>query len=133
MVAAAVAALLRGCNGSEDQVLGTVVSRRSAAELDQMVTCLADLLPLRIAVRDGDSFAELMRSAKVAVSETLAHRSIPFSVLLREIASSRDLRMPPLCQVVLVVDDIPKVSLDMPEVWVERLYVHSGICKLTSR
>lgn len=129
VAAAAVATLLRGCNGSPDQVLGTVVSRRGAVGLDHMLTCLADLLPLRMLVRAEDSFAELIKSTKLVVCETLAHRDIPFSLLLRETGGSRSLRRPPLCQVVLVVDDIPKVRLGMPGIRAERLYVHSGICK----
>jgi hypothetical protein len=129
VAAAAVAAWLWGCNGSRDQVLGTVVSRRGAIGLDQMFTCLADLLPLRMLVRAEDSFAELIKSTKLVVSETLAHRGIPFSVLLREAGGTRSSRRPLLCQVILVVDDIPKARLDMPAVRAERLYVHSGICK----
>lgn len=129
VLAAAAAALLAACNGAPDQVLGTVVSRRGAAGLDQMVTCLADLLPLRLRVPRADSFGELLRSARLVVTETVAHRDVPFSVLLRETGGSRSSTRPAICQLVLVVDDVPRAGLDLPGVQAERLYVHSGIAK----
>jgi hypothetical protein len=129
VAAAAVAALLWGCNGSEDQVLGTPVSRRGAVNVNLMFTCLTDLLPLRLHVRAEDSFGELIKSTKLAISGTLAHRDIPFSHLLRECGYPRSSPRPLLCQVILVVDDIPKADLDLPGLRAERLYVNSGISK----
>jgi hypothetical protein len=130
IAAAGLAALLQVCNGSADQMLGTVVSRRGAASLDQMFTCLADLLPLRLQVRTEESFAELVGRTKRVVADAVAHRDLPFSTLLREMGGPRTSHRPLLCQVGLVIDDIPKVSLDMPGVQVERLHVPSGIVKM---
>jgi Condensation domain len=129
VVASAAAVLLRGFNGSDDQVLGTVVSRRGTAGLDQMLTCLTDLLPLPLKVRKEDSFAEVVRFAKRAVSETVAHRDIPFSALVRELGYPRNPASSPLCQVTLVIDDVPGAELNLPGIQAERLYVHPGISK----
>jgi hypothetical protein len=129
LLAAAVTTLLCAYNGSSDQVLGTVVSRRGPAGLDQMITYLASLMPLRQRVRAEEGFGALVASTKQVVTDTIAHRDIPFPVMLNEIEWPRSFTRPPLCQVVLVVDDVPRYPLDLPGVSAERLSVHQGIAK----
>lgn len=130
LLAAAVTVLLCAYNGSSDQVLGTIVSRRGPAGLDQMITYLASLMPLRQRVRADEGFHALVASTKQVVTDTVAHRDIPFPAMLRGLGRPRNLRRPPLCQVVLVVDDVPRCPLELPGVTVERLHVHQGIAKV---
>lgn len=129
LLAATLTALLHAYNGSPDQVLGIVVSRRGPAELNQMIMCLADLMPMRQRVRPEEGFAELVASTKDAVTGALAHRDLPFWLLLKELEWPTNFSRPPLCQVVLVVDDVPRPRLQLPDVRAERLYVHSGKSK----
>lgn len=130
LLAAVVTALLCAYNGSYDQVLGTTVSRRGQAGLDQMITCLTGLMPLRQRVRAEEGFGALVASTKQVVTGTVAHRDIPFSIMLRELGWPRNFSRPPLCQVVLVVDDVPRRPLGLPGVTTERLHVHSGVSKV---
>jgi hypothetical protein len=129
LLAAAVTALLCAYNGSSDQVLGAIVSRRGPAGLDQMITYLASLMPLRQRVRAEEGFSALVASTKQVVTDTVAHRDIPFPIMLNELGWPRNFSRPPLCQVVLVVDDVPKCPLELPGVTTERLDVHQGISK----
>jgi condensation domain-containing protein len=130
VLAAGVTALLFARNGCADQVLGTIVSRRGSAGLDQMFTCLTGILPLRQRISADESFSSLAAATKQVVTGTLAHRDLPFSVLLNQLSWPRNYRRPPLCQVVLVVDDVPRVPLELPGVAAEVLYVPTGIAKV---
>jgi hypothetical protein len=130
VLAAAVTALLHARNGSPDQVLGTTVSRRGQAGLDQMITCLTGVMPLRLQLRAEEGFGALVASARGVVAGALAHRDVPFSAILSGLRWPRNLPRPPLCQVVLVVDDVPRCALELPGVRAERLHVHSGIVKV---
>jgi hypothetical protein len=130
VLAAAVTALLYAYNGSPDQVLGTIVSRRGAAGLDQMITYLGSLMPLRQQVRADESFGALVATTKQVVTDTVAHRDLPFSAMLSEVRWPRSFSRPPMCQVVLVVDDVPRSPLRLPGVTAERLHVHQGIAKV---
>lgn len=130
LLAAAVTVLLCASNGSSDQVLGTIVSRRGPAGLDQMITYLASLMPLRQRVRPEEGFGALVASTKQVVTDTVAHRDIPLSLMLSELGWPRNFSRPPLCQVVLVVDDVPRCPLGLPGVTTERLHVHQGIAKV---
>jgi hypothetical protein len=129
LLAAAGTALLCAYNGSSDQVLGAVVSRRGPADLDQMITYLASLMPLRQRVPLEEGFGALVASTKQVVTDTVAHRDIPLPIMLKELGWPRNFSRPPLCQVTLVVDDVPKCPLELPGVTTERLDVHQGISK----
>ncbi len=130
VLAAAVTALLYADNGSCDQVLGAIVSRRGSAGLDQMITCLTGLLPLRLRFRADEGFGALVAATKQIVTDTVAHRDIPLPMILRQVGWPRSFSRPPLCQVVLVVDDVPRSRLELPGVTAERLDVPSGVAKV---
>ncbi|HUC59875.1 MAG TPA: condensation domain-containing protein [Streptosporangiaceae bacterium] len=130
VLAAAVTALLWACNGSAEQIVGAAVSRRGMAGLDQMITCLTGILPLRQQVSAEEGFGALVASTKQVVTSTVAHRDLPFPAIVSALSRPRNLRRPPLCQVVLVVDDVPRCDLALPGVTAERLHVHTGIVKV---
>ncbi|HEX5402930.1 MAG TPA: condensation domain-containing protein [Pseudonocardiaceae bacterium] len=126
--AAALTALLCHYNGTTEAILGTPVSHRDAA-LDHLVGCLTDLLPLRLAVRDIDSFADLVTSTRTVVWEAVANKAIPYTALISRAVARRELGTLPLCQTVLVMDDAGGPPFTLPDVTAERLYPHSGMAK----
>lgn len=128
VLSAALTALVCARSGSPDLIIGTPISRRGAADLDCLIGCLTDLLPLRQVVRPGESFADLVESTREVVWEAVAHRDIPYSAIVAGAIARRDLRMSPLCPVVVVVDDA-RLPLDLPGVKAERLYAFSGATK----
>jgi hypothetical protein len=127
LFAAATGALLAAGTGASDLLVGTAVSRRWSGELDRMVACLSQVMPLCLRVDPGRSFAELTAEVKRAVNETMAHGDIPVAEL------TRHLRRPgagaaPLARTVLVLDD-DAAGLDLPGITAERLHVPSGAAK----
>jgi hypothetical protein len=129
---AALAALLDEGNGSGDQIIGTPVSRRGAADLDRLMGCLTELLPLRLTIRAGDSFTDLVRSTRDTVWEAVAHRDIPYAAIVAGAIARKDLRTSPLCQTVVVVDDA-RLPLDMRGLTTERIYADPGSTKFDLR
>jgi hypothetical protein len=118
-----------GEDAASDLIIGTPVSRRGAASLDGIIGYLTDLLPLRAEVRDDESFTDLVASVRAALLEAMAHRDLPYTELLARAVPRKQRRGSPLCPVVLVVDDAPRVPLNLPGLRAERLYVHPGTCK----
>jgi Condensation domain len=125
VLAATAIALLCGYNGTSEVILGASVSRRGDASLDGLMGCLTGVLPLRQAVRPDQSFADLITSVRSTVLGAFAHRDIPYTLVAR--AAGR--RYAPLCQTVIVVDDAPRLRLELPGLTAERLYVPSGTSK----
>jgi hypothetical protein len=127
LFAAATSALLAAGTGSTEVIMGTPVSRRGSAELDRMVAYLGQVLPLRVRVDPGQSFAELAAQVKRVAAEAMAHRDITVAELARQ------LRRPgagtaPLIRTTLVLDD-DAAGLDLPGISAERLHVPSGAAK----
>jgi hypothetical protein len=128
-MAAALAALLHGYTGADDLIVGTAVSARGPAELDPLIGCLTNLLPLRLRGVRGQSFAGLVAITRQALYSAMAHGSIPYSHLVRETVTSEVMSKVPLCPTMIGVDDAARVPLDLPGVTAERLYVHPGTAK----
>jgi len=128
VLAAALTALVSSRNGSNDLIIGTPVSRRGSADLDAMMGCLTDLLPLRQVIRPGDSFADLVESTRKVVWEAVEHRDIAYSEIVAGAVARKELRRSPLCPTVLVVDDA-RLPLDMRGLKAERLYLYPPATK----
>ncbi|OEJ21342.1 hypothetical protein AS594_37755 [Streptomyces agglomeratus] len=126
---AGVTALLHRHGAGDDIVVGTPVSRRGNADLDSVMGCLSDLMPLRIDVAADASFRDLVRSVRSEALGMLRHRDISFGELVRRTVTAEQLGRFPLFQTVVQVNDSPGPGLELPGVTAERLYAHSGTAK----
>lgn len=127
--AAALAVLLCRRGEAGEAIIGTPVSRRGPASMDGLVGCLTGLLPLRLPVGPGETFASLVAAARQEVWAAVAHQNLPYPDLVAKAVSRRDLGRQPLCQAVLVLDDVRQAPLPLPGLTAERLYLPSGTAK----
>ncbi|MET8232725.1 condensation domain-containing protein [Micromonospora sp. NPDC005298] len=121
--AAAMAALLWQYGESDEVIFGTPVSLRGTAAVDDMIGYLCNLLPLRLTVSPSTSFRALANATRAEVLGAMAHRSVPFSHLVRMSGRKADDGLPLLCDVFLVVDDMTWEPLALPGLAVERIYI----------
>ncbi|MER7736506.1 amino acid adenylation domain-containing protein [Streptomyces erythrochromogenes] len=126
---AAVTALLHRHGAGDDIVVGTPVSRRGNADLDSVMGCLSDLMPLRTDVNGDASFRDLVRSVRSEALGMLRHRDVPFGELVRRTVTAEQLGRFPLFQTVVQVNDAPAPALELPGIMAERLHVHPGTAK----
>ncbi|WP_055494254.1 non-ribosomal peptide synthetase [Streptomyces sp. TP-A0356] len=129
VLAAALTALTGRLTDQDDLVIGTPVSRRDRLELEPVVGCLTDVMPLRQRLRPGLTFRELVADTAAVVRDAMAHRRVPHSRLVRELGRPRTGSRFPLFQIVLTVDDAGGPGLRLPGVSTERLYPHNGTAK----
>ncbi|MEU0957092.1 amino acid adenylation domain-containing protein [Streptomyces niveus] len=129
VLAAALTALIGRHSGQEDLVIGTPVSRRDEPEIEDLIACLTDVLPLRGRPRHDRSFTDLVVEMKEHVRSAVRHKDVPYSHLVRELGVERTLSRFPLFQVVFAVDDAPPSALALPGVEAERFQVHGGTAK----
>ena len=122
-------ALVGRLSGQQDTVIGTPVSRRDAAELEPLIACLTDVMPIRARPTPQTSFAALVASVSQAVRNTIAHRNVSYRDLVRELVADWSLSGAPLFQIVLTVDDGPPPDLVLPGVTADQLSVHNGTAK----
>ncbi|WP_159054279.1 non-ribosomal peptide synthetase [Streptomyces sp. AS58] len=129
VLAAAVTALLSRHSGQQDVVLGAPVSRREGPELEPVIACLAEVLPLRQQVPPERTFKDLVLRTKATLRSIATHRDTPYTQLVAEAGVPRAGDRSPLFQVVLTVDDGPAPGLTLPGVSARRLYPHPGTAK----
>ncbi|GLZ75743.1 non-ribosomal peptide synthetase [Actinorhabdospora filicis] len=127
--AAALSALLARVGGHRDVVIGMPVSRRDDLSLLDMMACLTDVMPLRLDADPALPFGEFAAATRDGVRAVMAHRNIPGSQLVRELAGERGRSRFPLFQVALTVDDADSPGLALPGLTAERLYPHTGTAK----
>ncbi|WP_435260500.1 amino acid adenylation domain-containing protein [Streptomyces sp. 1222.5] len=129
VLATAITALLGLLSRQQDIVIGTPISRRDQSELEPMIACLTDVMPVRGHVLPDASFSDLVLATKSAVWGAVAHRDVSFGQLVRELGVDRTLARFPLFQVVFTVDDGDAPGLSLPGVVSERMFVHSDTAK----
>lgn len=95
---AAFHALHRRYSGQDDICIGTTVSNRDRAEVQNIVGLFVNTLALRVAVRDDDSFTSLVRRLRGVVLDAMAHQDVPFEAVVDAATTERSLAHTPIFQ-----------------------------------
>jgi amino acid adenylation domain-containing protein/FkbH-like protein len=110
----ALAVTLGKWTGQEDLVIGTVVAGRRRPEVDQVIGCFMNFLPIRARLGGVASGEEALQRVRAAVVEAQAHQDCPFERLVEAINPQRRLNQNPLYNVALVFQDFPSKPLHCP-------------------
>ncbi|MFJ1866041.1 amino acid adenylation domain-containing protein [Streptomyces sp. NPDC088097] len=129
VLAAALTALVARTSEQDDVIIGTPVSRRDEPDLEPLLACLTDVLPLRQGVHPEQPFTHLLRSTKATVWDAVTHRDIPFGHLVKALDTERDPARFPFFQVVLTVDDAAAPGLDLPGITSRPVRADHGTAK----
>ncbi|MDE3154023.1 MAG: amino acid adenylation domain-containing protein, partial [Acidobacteriota bacterium] len=113
-VLGSIAWLLGRLSGQADISVGMPVEGRGHPALEPPVGFFANTLPLRLALRGTDSFADLLRQCRDKVAQALDHQVYPFDRLVDELRLDRDLGRSPLFDVMVVLQEAgtPDLILD---------------------
>jgi amino acid adenylation domain-containing protein len=104
---AAFAAVLSRYSGQDDVVIGSPVANRQEGESEGLVGFFVNTLCLRVRVRAGESFGELLARVRRTALEAYEHQDVPFERVVEELAPERSLSTTPVFQVVLAVQNAP--------------------------
>ncbi|MFD6516679.1 amino acid adenylation domain-containing protein [Rhodococcus sp. NPDC060176] len=114
VVHAALAALMARHTGSSDVVVGTVVSGRTAPELDELVGMFAGTIVLRTEVDPSESFGQLVEQVRQRDVSAFAHAEMPFESLVDLIDPPRSRSRHPLFQVALSFQTVHPTTWSVP-------------------
>jgi amino acid adenylation domain-containing protein len=95
----AFGALLHRYTGQTDIILGTPTANREQPETERLIGFFVNMLPLRMDIEGRQSFKDLCAAVGRIVLEAQAHGDVPFEMLVAEVQPERDLRFPPIFQV----------------------------------
>ncbi|MDJ0004851.1 amino acid adenylation domain-containing protein [Rhodococcus fascians] len=82
ILAAASAIHLGRLSGQNDVAMLTAMGARSTQEQDRTVGMFVDTVPLRLRIREMDSFRDLLIRTRTAVLEAQAHSRLPFQDII---------------------------------------------------
>ncbi|WPB76990.1 amino acid adenylation domain-containing protein [Archangium violaceum] len=106
-------ALLHRYTRQESLTLGIPVANRGQREVEGVVGCFVNTLALRVDVRGGRPFTELLEQVRERTREALAHQELPFEKLVEHVQPPRDTSRSPLFQVMFSYDVAPEATLQL--------------------
>ncbi|HEV2395159.1 MAG TPA: amino acid adenylation domain-containing protein [Verrucomicrobiae bacterium] len=90
-----------------DLVIGTVVAGRTRRELEDIIGCFMNFLPLRAQIQGGETAEEILARARETALEAQAHQDCPFEKIVEAVNPQRGLNRNPLYNVGLLVQNFP--------------------------
>jgi FkbH-like protein len=105
MLAALKVALFKW-TGQADIVVGTVVANRNRAEIEPLVGCFMNFLPLRSQVSGNQTCQELLNQVKATVLEAYAQQDCPFDKIVEAIDVERRPNQNPIYNVAFLLQNI---------------------------
>ncbi|HYG61349.1 MAG TPA: amino acid adenylation domain-containing protein, partial [Thermoanaerobaculia bacterium] len=123
---AAFDVLLAQRSGRRDLLVGTPIAGRSHPEVEELIGCFVNLLPLRAEMSGDPSFRELLQQVRATTLEASLHQDLPFEALVDELGLERGLAHHPLVQVAFTFDEPRLETLEVPGMAVHPLRSEGG-------
>ena len=101
---AGFSAMLHRLTRQDDLVVGTPVAGQAAAGEQNLVGHGVNMLPLRLTILDGMTFADLIKAAQTVMLDGAEHQQMSYGALLKQLAIKRDPSRLPLINVVFNLD-----------------------------
>src|SRR5207249_6697142 len=126
---AGLATVLHRYSDQVDFVVGTPVAGRRRPELETLVGCFVNTLPLRADLSGDPSFRELLGRIHARTTSALEHQDVPFEKLVEELGVARDPSRSPLFQVMFALQNAPMCPLQLTGLRVEMRENHPPATK----
>jgi amino acid adenylation domain-containing protein/FkbH-like protein len=110
LMMAALKALLFRWSGQDDLVVGTITANRNRAEIEKLIGCFINFLPLRDRVSGEESVETLVQQVHRTVLAAFEHQECPFEKLVEAVNPQRSLNANPLFNVALLVQNFPEFA-----------------------
>lgn len=122
---AAFTVLLARYSGQRDICIGTPIANRTRAELEPLIGFFVNTLVLRTQINPTQPFLTLLEQVRTTALNAYAYQDIPFEHLVEVVNPTRQLSHTPLFQVMLVLQNAPMDSLQLPGLTLASIPVES--------
>lgn len=95
--------LLSRYSGQRQIVIGSPMANRNRAEVENLIGCMMNPLPLRVDLRGNPSFRTLLGRVREGCLASFANQDVPFDLLVRTLQPRRDTGHAPLFQSMLLL------------------------------
>lgn len=90
-----------------DLVLGTVVACRTRREVENLIGCFMNFLPVRATLTGVATGLDLLKQIRATILETQSHQDCPFEKIVEAVHPARSLAKNPLYNVALLLQNFP--------------------------
>ena len=118
--------LLRRVSKQDDIIVGAAFANRGdQEELDRVIGCFLNTLPLATNFENITNFSSLLKSVKEVMLEAYDNQEVPFERIVDAVCKERDHSYNPLFQVGFLLQE-PPVEINLPGLKCTPIDVHSG-------
>jgi amino acid adenylation domain-containing protein/non-ribosomal peptide synthase protein (TIGR01720 family) len=122
---AAFQTLLHRSTGQDELLVGTPVANRTRVEVERIIGMFFNLLAFRGDLAGDPPFPAHLARVREAALTAYLHQDLPFEKLLEELQPERQLSRTPLFQVTLVLQNAPRVAIELPGLTLTPLEIDS--------
>lgn len=133
VILAAFQTLLYRYTGQNDIFTGTVVANRNRKEVENVVGFFMNTLVLRTSFDGDPAFINVLNRVKQMTLDAYTHQELPFDKLLEELRPERDISRTPLFQVMFILHNTQKVTLELPGLKMQQIDVQSDMAPFDLR
>ncbi|MEM8536036.1 MAG: condensation domain-containing protein, partial [Chloroflexota bacterium] len=98
-----------------DILVGTPIANRTQIEVEQLIGFFVNTLVLRTDLSDNPTLVELLRRVRITTLAAYEHQDTPFEKVVETLQPTRDLSLPPLFQVLFVLQNTPMPQAELPD------------------
>ena len=111
---AALKILLCKWTGQRDLVTGTVIANRNQTELENVIGCFMNFLPIRAEILAEETGLQFLERIKAAVLEMYAQQDCPFEKIVEAVNPERRPNQNPLYNVAFLLQNFPRAYAFSP-------------------
>ncbi|GAB3136681.1 non-ribosomal peptide synthetase [Micromonospora sonneratiae] len=126
---ATLSVLLWRYSGQDDVCVGTPFANRNHREVEGLIGHFINTVVIRNRLDPEQSFAALLDDVRRHLLDAYAHPDLPFEHLVEALKPERHTSYSPLFQVMLVLQNIPRGRLDLPDLELRPLASSTGAAK----
>ena len=126
---AGLGALYQRYSGQGDMVIGTAVAGRESPEWEHLAGCFVNTLAMRVRPGRAMNSSDLLRQVREEWLAVVDHQALPFEALVEAVTPDRQFGHTPVFQVMLSINNVPRVALDLDGVDVRELPIDTGTAK----
>ncbi|MEA2172671.1 MAG: hypothetical protein QOD00_263, partial [Blastocatellia bacterium] len=123
---AAFQTLLYRYTGQEDILTGSPIANRNRAELESLIGFFINTLVLRTNMSGDPTFLDLLERVREVCLGAYAHQDLPFEKLVEEMQPERNMSHSPLFQVMFVLQNAPRPSLELQDLRLSHVAADAG-------
>ncbi|HEU5373878.1 MAG TPA: amino acid adenylation domain-containing protein, partial [Ktedonobacteraceae bacterium] len=122
-ILAAWLVLLHQQTNQQDIVVGASIAGRNYAEMEELVGCFVNTLPLRTRFTGTPTFRQMMQQVRQIALEAFENQNIPFNLLVSKLHPERSGSAAPFFQVLLTFHNTRPVELHLADIEIEQIEI----------